>query len=102
MNKDLAFLLGALVAEGSFHQNQILFNNQDLKFYRKIKDIIYSQFPGVKLYERPIHGNCMELSLYHQQAVKFLENIGLYKVRSNDKEIPFTILSSKKKLLGNF
>ncbi|MBT9170621.1 MAG: DNA gyrase subunit A [Actinobacteria bacterium] len=102
MNEDLAFLLGTLVAEGSFHQNQILFNNQDLKFYGKIKGIIYSQFPGVKLYERPVQGNCMELSLYHQQAVKFLENIGLHKVKSNRKEVPFAVLSSKKEIIRQF
>src|SRR3990167_7391427 len=68
MNSDLAFLLGALVAEGSFHQKQILFNNQDSEFYKRIKNIIKSQFAGVKLYERQIKSNCWELSLYHQKA----------------------------------
>jgi len=102
MNKDLAFLLGALVAEGSFHQNQILFNNQDLKFYSKVKNIIESQFCGIKLYERQIKGNCWELSLYHQKAVRFLENIGLNQVKSDKKEIPFTILLSKRELIRQF
>ena len=102
MNNDLAFLLGALVAEGSFHQKQILFNNQDPEFYRKVKNIIESQFAGVKLYERQIKGNCWELSLYHQRAVKFLENIGLNNNVSSKKEIPFTILRSKKELIRQF
>jgi DNA gyrase subunit A len=102
MNKDLAFLLGALAAEGSFHQNQVIFNNQDLQFYNKVKNIIKSQFPGVKLYERQVKGSCWKLSLYHQKAVKFLENIGLNNVRSNNKEIPFTILLSGKKLIRQF
>ncbi len=33
MNKDLAFLLGALVSEGSFHKGQILFSNSDKSFF---------------------------------------------------------------------
>src|SRR3990167_8271433 len=102
MNSDLAFLLGALVAEGSFHQKQILFNNQDSEFYKRIKNIIKSQFAGVKLYERQIKGNCWELSLYHQKAVNFLENIGLNNSVSGKKEIPFTILRSKKELIRQF
>ncbi|MEK7166989.1 MAG: DNA gyrase subunit A, partial [Patescibacteria group bacterium] len=44
MNNELAFLLGALVSEGSFHRGQILFNNKDINFYNKIKKIILSQF----------------------------------------------------------
>ncbi|OGZ32053.1 MAG: hypothetical protein A3H00_00420 [Candidatus Portnoybacteria bacterium RBG_13_40_8] len=102
MNSDLAFLLGALVAEGSFHQKQILFNNQDSEFYKRIKNIIKSQFAGVKLYERQIKSNCWELSLYHQKAVNFLENIGLNNSVSGKKEIPFTILRSKKELIRQF
>ena len=102
MNRDLAFLLGALVAEGSFHQKQILFNNQDLRFYKKIKDIIESQFKGIKLYEREIKGGCWELSIYRQKAVKFLENIGLSQSRSIDKEIPFSVFLSKKEIIKQF
>lgn len=102
MNEEIAFLLGALVAEGSFHQKQILFNNQDLEFYKKIKNIIETQFPGVQLYERNIKRNCRGLSLYHQKAVKFLKNIGLNNVKSDKKEIPFTILFSKKETIRQF
>ena len=102
MNEDIAFLLGALVSEGSFHQKQIIFNNQDLEFYTKVKEIIKKQFPGVSLYERSIKGNCQELSLYHQKAVKFLENIGLENVKSEQKEIPFAVLYSKKEIIKQF
>ncbi|MFH0840783.1 MAG: DNA gyrase subunit A [bacterium] len=102
MNKDLAFLLGALVSEGSFHNKQILFNNKDLVFYNKVKTIIKTQFKGIKLYERDIAGDCRELSIYHQQAVEFLKNIGLTNVRSNKKEIPFSILLSNKESIRFF
>jgi DNA gyrase subunit A len=96
MNHDLAFLLGALVAEGSFHNKQILFCNKDLDFYARVKSIIETQFKGIKLYEREIAGNCLELSIYHQQVVEFLQNIGLTAVRSDQKEIPFSVLQSSQ------
>ena len=102
MNRDLAFLLGTLVAEGSYHRKQILFSNQDLDFYNQVKRIILQQFGNVQLYEREISGNCRELSIYHQQAVKFLTNIGLLAEKSDKKEIPFSILLSSKETIANF
>ena len=102
MNNDLAFLLGALVSEGSFHNNQILFNNQDKQFYNKIKSIILSQFKGIQLYERKIKKKCTELSIYEQKVVIFLKNIGLTYVKSSKKEIPFSVLTSSKDNIQNF
>ncbi len=102
MNKELAFLLGSLVSEGSFHQKQILFNNQDMEFYEKVKSIIIKQFKGAKLYERNIKGNCKELSIYHQKAVQFLINLGLKETKSDKKEIPLTILLSEKSVVREF
>jgi len=102
MNKDLSFLLGALVSEGSFHQQQILFANKDADFYSKVKRIIISQFPGVKLYERKVKGDCWELAIYHQAVVGFLKNIGLTNVRSDKKEIPFSVLRSSEGVIAAF
>jgi len=106
MNNNLAFLLGALVSEGSFHNsgrnNQIVFNNKDIDFYNKVKSIIKSQFKGVQLYERNIKGGCKELSIYEQKVVKFLINIGFKNKKSHEKEIPFSVLCSGKKEIKNF
>ncbi|MBS3107803.1 DNA gyrase subunit A [Candidatus Woesearchaeota archaeon] len=102
MNDNLAFLLGALVSEGSFHNNQILFNNKDKNFYDKVKSIILSQFVGVRLYEREIKGNCKELSIYEQKVVLFLKNIGLIQVKSAQKEMPFSVLMSTEKNIQHF
>ena len=102
MNNDLAFLLGALVSEGSYHNKQILFNNKDKEFYDKVKSIILTQFRGIQLYEREIKGRCKELSIYEQKVVKFLENIGLSNAKSDKKEIPFSVLRSDKKDIKNF
>ncbi len=102
MNKDLAFLLGALVSEGSFHQKKIIFNNSDMDFYESIKKILLTQFKGLKLYERDVKGNCKELEVYHQKVVQFMINIGLKEVKSADKEIPFSVLGSKKEHIVSF
>jgi DNA gyrase subunit A len=102
MDNDLAFLLGALISEGSFHNKQILFNNKYNKFYSKVKSIIKSHFKGVQIYERKIRGGCTELSIYEQKVVKFLENIGLKSVKSHKKEVPFSILLSTKENIKQF
>jgi len=102
MDEDIAFLLGALVSEGSFHQKKILFTNSDADFYIRIKSILNNKFSGIKLYERNIKGKCFELELYHRDAVNFLENISLKNVKSGDKEIPFSILRSSKKCVASF
>ena len=96
MSNNLAFLLGALVSEGSFYNNKILFINQNKEFYNKIKSIILSQFKEIKLYEREIKGKCIELSIYEQKVVNFLNNIGLNQEKSEKKEIPFSVLASTK------
>ncbi len=103
MNPDLAFFLGALVSEGSFHQHQILFCNKDAGFYNKVKNIVQRQFKGSKLYESVLkHGTCPQFSLYHQNAVKFLEHIGLTDCKADKKEIPWSIFQSNKECIRNF
>ncbi|MEA3515093.1 MAG: DNA gyrase subunit A [Nanoarchaeota archaeon] len=102
MNQELAFLLGALTSEGSFHQHKIYFCNSDLRFYNYVKDIIYNQFKGIQLYERKISGNCLELNIYHKSVIDFLINIGLTKEKSDKKEIPFSVLQSSKKTIIQF
>lgn len=103
MNEELAFLLGALVSEGSFHNKQILFCNSDLEFYNKVKNAIYNQFRGIKLYESNImKSDCIQLSIYYQRIVEFLKNIGLTDVKSEEKEIPHTVLKAKKECITSF
>jgi DNA gyrase subunit A len=103
MNEELAFLLGALVSEGSFHQKQILFNNLNTEYYNKVKKAILHQFPEIKLYERTLPKcHCVELSIYYNHVVEFLKNIGLTQTRSAKKEIPFTVLQSTRGCIASF
>jgi len=103
MTKDLAFILGAIVAEGCFHQGKILFINKDKEYYNKVKELLNKVFPGIKLYERTL-AKCQsrEISIYQKQLVQFFENIGLTNVKSDKKEIPFTILQSTKEVMAEF
>jgi len=103
MNEELAFLLGALVSEGSFHQKQILFNNLNKEYYNKVKKAILHQFPEIKLYERTLPKcHCVELSIYYTHVVEFLKNIGLTQTTSAKKEIPFTVLQSTRGCIASF
>ena len=103
MTEELGFLLGALVSEGSFHNNQILFNNSGKEFYNLVKKAINNQFESIGIYERKLpKSNCIELSIYHKQIVDFFKNIGLSEVKSDNKEIPHTILKSKKGIIVSF
>ncbi|MFH0875951.1 MAG: DNA gyrase subunit A [archaeon] len=102
MSANLAFLLGALVSEGSFHQDKIFFCNSDIEYYNRVKNIIYDEFNGIQLYERKIAGNCLELCIYHKNAVDFLINIGFSNAKSENKRIPFIILQSKKETITTF
>ncbi|HIH28513.1 MAG TPA: DNA gyrase subunit A [Thermoplasmata archaeon] len=103
MNEELAFLLGALVSEGSFHQKQILFNNLNKEYYNKVKKAILHQFPGINLYERTLPKcHCVELSIYYTHVVEFLKNIGLTQTTSAKKEIPFTVLQSTRRCIASF
>lgn len=98
MNDELAFILGAFVAEGSFHQKKIIFSNQDLQYYRRVKQSLVKLFPDLQLYERKIAENCTQFELYSQQIVNFFHNIGFENTKSDGKKIPFTILQSSKEV----
>ncbi|MCE7742874.1 MAG: hypothetical protein GOP50_10505, partial [Candidatus Heimdallarchaeota archaeon] len=102
MNKDLAFLLGTLVAEGSYHQKMTLFGNSDFSYYRKIKRIVKKQFKGANIYENKVADNYKEMTITAGKVREFLINIGLLDETSESKEIPFTILQSSEEIASNF
>ncbi len=102
MNNDLAFLLGSLVAEGSYHQRMVVFGNSDSRYYKKIKDIFKKQFKGANIYENEVNDNYKELTITVGKVREFLMNIGLLDKNSESKEIPFTILQSSEETVSHF
>jgi len=102
MNNELAFLL-VLLSQKEFSSRPTNVYNADEEFYSKVKNAVYNQFAGVKLYERKMKQcDCTEFSLYYKKIVDFLINIGLKPVKSKEKEIPFTILQSKQEYIASF
>ena len=102
MNEDLAFLLGTLVAEGSYHQKMVVFGNKDLLYYNEIKRIIKSQFKGANIYENQVDDTYKELTVTAGKVKEFLINIGLLDKTSEFKEMPFTVLQSSEKTIASF
>ncbi|MFT7615271.1 MAG: DNA gyrase subunit A [Candidatus Woesearchaeota archaeon] len=101
VSQSLAFSLGGLVSEGSFHQGKILFCNKDKLYYNKVKKGLDS-FAACKYYEREMKGDCFEFDMYVQSIVKKLIALGLKQVKSTEKEIPFSVLQSSKKVIRAF
>ncbi len=102
LDDELAFVLGAITAEGSYHDKKILFCNQNKEYYKKVKKTLLKKFKGIKLYERTLKDGSEELSIYQQRVVKTLESIGLTLKKSGEKEIPHSILQSPKKAVSEF
>jgi len=108
MNKDLAFLMGALVSEGSIGKKQIGFCNGDDEFLSAFKKAFKKNFPDCRLheYKRKPSGNTKKpytsLEIHAIHVIEFLRKLGLKPTRARGKEVPSTILLSSKESLSNF
>jgi len=108
MNKDLAFILGAIIAEGSISKKHIDFCNGDVEFLKKFKRSFQKVFPACRLHEfirKPVgftKKNCTYLEIHSTQVVEFLKNLGLHQARAYEKTIPAVIVQSSKKSAAAF
>jgi DNA gyrase subunit A len=108
MNADLAFILGALISEGSISKEQIGFCNGDKEFLREFKSCFQRVFPDCRLHEfvrKPLgYGKkkCTYLEIHSMHVIDFLKNLGLRQLRAYDKTIPDIIFSSLKKSVAAF
>jgi len=108
MTPDLAFILGALVAEGSISKEQIGFCNNDSEYLNKFKNAFKNVFPDCRLHEyfRKPQGftkkEYCSLEIHSLYILGFLKNLGLNPLRAAQKEIPEIIYSSSKNSLSAF
>ena len=108
MNEDLAFILGAIVAEGSISKEQIGFCNGDEEFIKKYKLSFKRTFPDCRLHEfvrKPLgfgKRNCTYLEIHSRQVIGFLKNLGLRQARAQVKTTPSIVFSSSKQSVGAF
>lgn len=108
LNEDLAFILGALVSEGTIKKSKIEFCNSDLKFIEEFKNRFKNVFPDCRLHEFSRLPNSFGkkpykiLEIHSSYVIEFLRNIGLMPVKSAFKELPFAILLSPKSVVASF
>ncbi|MBY9002046.1 MAG: hypothetical protein KGD64_14095, partial [Candidatus Heimdallarchaeota archaeon] len=74
----------------------------DMDYYEKIKSIIEEQFQDANIYENQVDDGYRELTITAGKVKEFLTNIGLLDVKSEKKEIPFSILQSSKESIASF
>ncbi len=108
LDKNLAFILGALVSEGSIGENKIEFCNTDEAFIKEFEEKWKITFPDSRLHKfkkLPSSYGKKEyyrLECHNRHTLEFLRNIGLLPVRANMKNIPDDILKSPKEVVAAF
>ncbi len=108
LNENLAFILGALISEGSISLNKLEFCNTDEFFIKEFHAKWKSVFPDSTLHKfkkGPSSYGKKEyyrLECHSRHTLEFLRNIGLLPVRANKKFIPKEILKSPKKIVAPF
>jgi len=108
LNEDLAFILGALIAEGAVKEREIEFCNSDPQFLQEFDQRWQRAFPDCRLhrFERmPSSYGKKPYStreIHSRHVVEFLKRIGLTPSKSKDKTIPFSVLRSPQPVVAAF
>jgi DNA gyrase subunit A len=108
MNENLAFVLGALISEGSISKEQIAFCNGDKEFLDEFKSCFQKAFPDCRLHEfvrKPLgfgKRRCTYLEIHSMQIIEFLKSLGLHQSRAPEKTTPHIIFSSSKNSVAAF
>jgi DNA gyrase subunit A len=108
LNKDLAFILGSFVSEGSFSENRIEFCNSDEKWIDHLSFLWKKVFPDSKLYKFKRKPSSYGKKEYYRlechciHTINFLRNIGLETLKSSERKLPKTILQSPKDVVVSF
>lgn len=108
MNEELAFILGAIIAEGSISKKHIDFCNGDKEFIDKFKLSFKKVFPDCRLHEfvgKPLgfgKKNWVCLEIHSTQVTEFLKNLGLPESCAQEKMVPDIIFKSSQKSVASF
>ncbi len=108
LNKDLAFLLGSLIAEGFIGKKKIEFCNTDVRWIEQFKTAWKRVFPDSTLHEflrePSSYGKLpyYRLESHFLHTLQFLSNIGLTPVKAAEKDVPFVVLQSPKEIVREF
>jgi len=109
LNKDLAFLLGSLLSEGTLScKNKIEFCNIDEEWVNLFEQKWKKVFPDSKLHKfkrKPSsYGkkDYYRLECHCRYTLEFLKNIGLSFTKSRHRVFPQLLLESPKEVLSEF
>ncbi len=108
LDEDLAFILGAFVAEGSLTDIKIEFCNSDETWVNSLVEVWNRVFPDSKMHKFKRKPNSYGKKEYYRiechcrYTLEFLRNIGLDSLKSSERQIPKTILQSPKEVVASF
>jgi ribonucleoside-diphosphate reductase alpha chain len=101
INRDFAYFLGALIAEGNLLKNSAVFTNNDLGVLREISKITKKIF-NLEVRRRVDKRNKVKSLIIHsRKLVRFLEFLGIKKGAAN-KEIPLCIMQTTRENILSF
>ena len=107
LDEDLAFLMGALLAEGTFGKQNVEFCNTHGDFADAFEQTWHRVFPDCHLHifeRQPVsYGRkpFLQMQVVSQQVMAFLNSLGL-RGRSADRTIPGPILRSPESVVAAF
>ncbi len=108
LNGNLAFILGALVSEGTITKEKLEFCNTDEDLIKEFEDMWKKTFPDSKLHKFKRNPSSFGKKIYHRlechcrYTLEFLRNVGLLPVKSKEKTIPSLIFKSSKEVIAIF
>jgi len=108
LNEDMAFILGALIAEGTVKEREIEFCNSDVQFLEAFDLRWRRAFPDCRLHrftKSPSSYGKIPYStreIHSTRVIGFLRLLGLAPVRSREKAIPKLVLQSPPSVAAAF
>src|SRR3989338_7155207 len=108
VSEDVAFILGAVLAEGTVRQHEIEFCNSDEEFLNTFETCWKRAFPDCRLHHFERSASSYGKKPYHtfeihaRHVVEFLRNLGLDPVHAKEKTIPHVIFKSPRPIVAAF
>lgn len=102
INEDIAYLMGVITSEGHYLGRGFGITNNDTDLLSTCINIIKKYFnKDIKMIERE-RGGTFDITVHSTAIMDFLSQAGMFKEKSNLKNIPWSILQSPKSVVSSF